>query len=155
MPSGLTPRPRALLVDRLLEQLRSVYWTIMQIRISNSDGIPIYRQIVNQVKYLVAAGRLTAGDQLLPVRTLAEQLVVNPNTVSRAYRELESAGVITARQGSGVFVTDNGSPLAMREKRKVLQERVNMLLAEADSLDVDVTTVIKLLRERSRRFKSE
>ena len=122
----------------------------MQIRISNSDGVPIYRQIVNQVKYLVAAGRLTAGDQLLPVRTLAEQLVVNPNTVSRAYRELESAGVITARQGSGAFVTDNGSPLAMREKRKVLQERVDMLLAEADSLDVDVSTVIKLLRDRSR-----
>lgn len=127
----------------------------MQIRISNSDGIPIYRQIVNQVKYLVAAGRLTAGDQLLPVRTLAEQLVVNPNTVSRAYRELESAGVITARQGSGAFVTDNGSPLAMREKRKVLTERVDMLLAEANSLDVDVTIVIKLLRDRSRRFKSE
>ena len=127
----------------------------MQIRISNRDGIPIYRQIVNQIKYLVAAGRLAAGDQLLPVRTLAEQLVVNPNTVSRAYRELESAGVITARQGSGAFVTENGSPLAMREKRKVLQERVDMLLAEADSLDVDVTTVIRLLRDRSRRFKSE
>ena len=127
----------------------------MQIRISNSDGIPIYRQIVNQVKYLVAAGRLTAGDQLLPVRTLAEQLVVNPNTVCRAYRELESAGVITTRQGSGAFVADHGSPLALREKRKVLQERVDMLLAEADSLDVDVTTVIKLLRERSRKFKAE
>lgn len=127
----------------------------MQIRISNSDGVPIYRQIVNQVKYLVAAERLAAGDQLLPVRALAEQLVVNPNTVARAYRELESAGVITSRQGSGAFVTDNGSPLAMREKRKVLQERVDMLLAEADSLDVDVTTVIKLLRDRSRKFKSE
>ncbi len=127
----------------------------MQIRISNSDGVPIYRQIVNQVKYLVAAGRLSSGDRLLPVRTLAEQLVVNPNTVSRAYRELESAGVITARQGSGAFVSDNGSPLALREKRKLLQQRVDMLLAEADSLGVDVTTVVKLLRDRSRKFNSE
>jgi len=127
----------------------------MQIRISDSDGVPIYRQIVSQVKFLVAAGRLIAGDRLPPVRTLAEQLVVNPNTVARAYRELESAGVITARQGSGVFVSNNGSPLALREKRKVLQERIDMLLAEADSLDVDVATVIKLLRERSRRFQSE
>ena len=125
----------------------------MQIRISSSDGVPIYRQIVNQVKYLVSTGRLNAGDQLLPVRKLAEQLVVNPNTVSRAYRELESAGVITARQGAGAFVTDNGSPLALREKRKVLQERVDMLLSEADSLGVDLSTVVKLVRDRSRKFK--
>jgi len=127
----------------------------MQIRISNSDGIPIYRQIVNQVKYLVAAGRLTAGDQLLPVRSLAEQLVVNPNTVARAYRELESSGVITSRQGSGAFVSVNGSPLAKSEKRKLLQDRVDLLLAEADSLDVDVATVVKLVRDRSRSLKSE
>lgn len=127
----------------------------MQIRLSHTDGVPIYRQIVNQVKYLVAAGRLTAGNQLPPVRSLAEQLLVNPNTVSRAYRELETAGVITARQGAGAFVTNNGSPLALREKRKVVQERVDLLLSEADSLDVDVSTVIKMLRERSRSFKSE
>jgi DNA-binding transcriptional regulator YhcF (GntR family) len=127
----------------------------MQIRLSNSDGVPIYRQIVNQVKYLVAAGRLTAGEQLLPVRTLAELLVVNPNTVARAYRELETAGIIASRQGSGAFVTDHGSPLAMREKHKLLQERVDMLLAEAASLDVDVATVIKMVRNRSRKFKSE
>ena len=125
----------------------------MQIRISSSDGVPIYRQIVNQVKYLVSTGRLNAGDQLLPVRKLAEQLVVNPNTVSRAYRELESAGVITARQGAGAFVTDNGSLLALREKRKVLQERVDILLSEADSLGVDLSTVVKLVRDRSRKFK--
>ena len=129
----------------------------MQIHISSSDGVPIYRQIVNQIKYLVAVGRLTAGEQLLPVRTLAEQLVVNPNTVARAYRELESAGVIVTRQGAGAFVADNGnrSPLAMHAKRKVLQERIDMLLAEAQNLDVDVATVIKLLQDRSRRFKSE
>ena len=127
----------------------------MQVRISNSDGTPIYRQIVSQVKYLVAAGRLQAGDQLLPVRTLAEQLVVNPNTVARAYRELETAGVIITRQGSGAFVSDNGSPLALREKRKVLEERVDMLLAEAANLDIDVSTVVKLLRDRSRKLKQE
>ncbi len=127
----------------------------MQIRISTSDGIPIYRQIVNQVKYLVASDRLMAGDQLVPIRTLAEQLVVNPNTVSRAYRELEAAGVITSRQGSGAFVADNGSPLAKNEKRKLIQERVDMLLAEANNLDIDVTTIIKLLRARSRKFGSE
>ncbi len=127
----------------------------MQIHISNSDGVPIYRQIVNQVKYLVAVGRLSAGEQLPPVRTLAEQLVVNPNTVARAYRELESAGVIASRQGSGAFVESNGSPLTRRDKQKVLQERLDMLLAEASNLNVDVATLMKMLRDRSRKIKSE
>ena len=66
----------------------------MQIHISTADGVPIYLQIVNQVKFLVAAGRLTPGDELPPIRVLAERLVVNPNTVARAYRELEQAGVV-------------------------------------------------------------
>ena len=70
----------------------------MQIHISPSDGLPIYLQIVNQVKYLVASGRLAPGEELPPIRTLAEQLVVNPNTVARAYRELESAGIVTKRR---------------------------------------------------------
>ena len=64
----------------------------MWIHISPNDGVPIYLQIVNQVKYLLASGRLAAGEELPPIRVLAERLVVNPNTVARAYRELETAG---------------------------------------------------------------
>jgi GntR family transcriptional regulator len=127
----------------------------MQIRISNADGVPVYRQIANQVKYLVAVGRLASGEQLPPVRTLAERLVVNPNTVARAYRELESAGVITSRQGSGAFVASNGAMLTFREQQKVLEGRIDMLLADASNLNVDITTVIKMLRDRNRKLKSE
>ena len=127
----------------------------MQIRISNSDGAPIYRQIGNQVKYLVAVGRLSVGEQLPTIRALAEQLVVNPNTVARAYRELETAGVIASRQGSGAFVAGNGSPLAARDKQKLLHERIDVLLAEASHLNVDVSTLIKMVRDRSRKIQSE
>ena len=67
----------------------------MQIHISPTDGLPIYLQIVNQIKYLAACGRLAPGEELPSIRALAEQLVVNPNTVARAYRELELAGVVT------------------------------------------------------------
>jgi GntR family transcriptional regulator len=126
----------------------------MQIRISSRDGVPIYRQITNQVKYLVAAGRLTVGEQLPPVRALAEQLLVNPNTVARAYRELESERVITSRQGSGNFVAGNGSPWRASEKQKLLHQRIDMLLAEADSLDIDMPTLVGMLRERGRKLKS-
>ena len=77
----------------------------MQIHISSSDGVPIYLQIVNQVKYLVASGRLAPGEELPPIRVLAERLVVNPNTVARAYRELEAAGVVEKRRTAGTFVS--------------------------------------------------
>ena len=66
----------------------------MDIHISPHDGVPIYLQIVNQVKYLVASGRLAPGEELPAIRVLAERLLVNPNTVARAYRELEIAGVV-------------------------------------------------------------
>lgn len=122
----------------------------MKFRISDSDGVPIYVQIVNQVKYLVASGRLESGDQLPPVRKMAEQLIINPNTVARAYRELESAGVISSRRGSGAFVTGNGSPLARREQNKILNQRIDMFLTEARQMNVDIETLIRLVRQRDR-----
>ena len=103
----------------------------MQIHISPHDGVPIYRQIVNQVKYLVAAGRLKRGDEMPPIRRLAEDLLINPNTVARAYRDLESAGVLLSRPGSGTRVSKNGSPLSRAEKMRILGERAVGLMAEA------------------------
>ena len=73
--------------------------TIMQLRISVQDGAPIYQQIVEQVKYLVAAGRLKPGDDVPPIRVLAEQLRINPNTVARAYLELEREGIVAHAAG--------------------------------------------------------
>ena len=81
----------------------------VQIHITANDGVPIYLQIVNQVKYLVAAGRLAPGEELPPIRVLAERLVVNPNTVARAYRELEAEGVVEKRRTAGTYVSDAGS----------------------------------------------
>ena len=125
----------------------------MRIHISVHDGVPIYLQIVNQVKYLVASDRLEDGEQLPPVRKLAEQLLVNPNTVARAYRELEQANILTTRQGAGVFVSGGVSPLARSEKNRIVGERIDMLLAEARQLNLGVDEVIKLLRQRSSRMK--
>jgi GntR family transcriptional regulator len=121
----------------------------VQLHISTKDGVPIYLQIVNQVKYLVAAGRLAAGEEIPPIRALAEQLVVNPNTVAKAYHELEREGVVTKRHGSGTYISDNGSPLARRERVKILTQRIDALLAEARHMDVPLSEVIDLLRERN------
>src|SRR6266581_2680530 len=100
----------------------------MQIRISPNDGVPIYLQIVNQVKYLVAAGRLAPGEEIPAIRVMAAQLLVNPNTVARAYLELERAGVVAKRHGSGTYVSSGGSPLARRERTKILAKRADALL---------------------------
>lgn len=120
----------------------------MQIHISSHGGVPIYLQIVNQVKYLVASGRLAPGEELPPIRTLAEQLLINPNTVARAYRELELAGVVTKRRTAGTYVSDTTSPLARRERLKIVTERIDALLAEARQMNVDTETLIELIQER-------
>ncbi len=121
----------------------------MQIHITTADGVPIYQQIVNQVKYLVASGRLSPGDEMPPIRVLAERLIVNPNTVARAYRELEAAGVVEKRRTAGTYVSEQGSPLARKERLKILTERVDALLAESRQMDVSFEELVKLLDKRN------
>src|SRR5947209_7876941 len=120
----------------------------MHIHLSSDGGVPIYKQIVKQVKYLVASGRLAAGEELPPIRVLAERLVVNPNTVARAYRELEAAGVVTTRRTAGTYVSGAGSKLHKRERLRILAERVDALIAEARQLGIGVDEVIELVRRR-------
>ncbi|PYJ58416.1 MAG: GntR family transcriptional regulator [Verrucomicrobia bacterium] len=127
----------------------------MQLHISPKDGVPIYRQIVNQVKYLVGSGRLVPGEELPPIRVLAEQLVVNPNTVARAYAELERAGIVTKRHGSGTYVSDNGSPLKRAERLKILAQRADALVAEARHLEVEISELLDVVRERHRAMQSK
>jgi GntR family transcriptional regulator len=127
----------------------------MRLHISANDGVPIYLQIVQQVKYLVAAGRLAPGEELTPIRVLAEQLLVNPNTVARAYRELETAGIVMKRRTAGTYVSDTGSPLARRERLKILTERIDALLAEAQQMNVGIEEVIELLRERDQAMQAD
>jgi GntR family transcriptional regulator len=126
----------------------------MQLRISPHDPVPIYLQIVNQVKYLVASGRLGPDEELPPIRTLAEQLIINPNTVARAYRELEQAGIVVKRRTAGTYVSSAPSPLARRQRLKIIAERVDALLAEARQLNIDTETLIDLIHERDEAMQA-
>jgi GntR family transcriptional regulator len=78
----------------------------MLFRLNPSSGVPIYLQLIEQIKHSVETGALRAGDQLPTIRKLAEDLVMNPNTVVRAYRELQHEGVIELRHGSGAFISE-------------------------------------------------
>jgi GntR family transcriptional regulator len=120
----------------------------MQIHISPSDGVPIYLQIVNQVKYLVSSGRLAAGEELPPIRVLAEKLVVNPNTVARAYRELEVAGIVIKRRTSGTYVSDTRRRLPRHERIKLVTKRADALVSEAHQMDIPIDDVVEIVRER-------
>ena len=120
----------------------------MLMHISTRNGVPIYVQLISQIKHLIASGRLATGSELPPIRALAEQLLINPNTVARAYRELESAGLLTTRRGAGTYVSDRGSPLARAERIRILTDDVDGLLAEASSLGVDYEQLLEILNKR-------
>lgn len=96
-------------------------------RLNSSSGVPIYLQLMEQIKHAIETGALRPGDQLPGIRKVAEDLVMNPNTVAKAYRELEHEGVIDLRQGAGAFVSENG------ESRQGLErlEQVRPLLRAA------------------------
>jgi len=121
----------------------------VDITINLSDGVPIYRQIVNQVKYLAASGLIQPGEELPPIRTLALQLKVTPNTIVKAYGELEISGVIHTRRGSGTFVSE-GRPqqVTLRERRRVIEQRIDALLAEAHQLSFTEDDILRMVRER-------
>ncbi len=125
----------------------------MLISINQSDGTPMYFQLVRQVKHLIATGRLGPGDELPSVRVLAQQLLVNPNTVVRAYRELESAGLIFTKRGSGCYVAERPVPYSDAECRRILSERIDALVAESRNLGFKLERVIELLRERDRDLR--
>lgn len=103
----------------------------MLFRPNPSSGVPIYLQLIEQVKHSIETGALRAGEQLPGIRPLAEELVINPNTVAKAYRELEHAGVIELRHGAGAFVSENAkgkkSAEKMRAGQAVIAGAVNQL----------------------------
>ena len=120
----------------------------MQLKLDLQDGTPLYQQIVEQVKYLVAGGRMKPGDAVPPIRALAEQLRINPNTVARAYMELERGGVLVMRQGFGTTIAPANAAVPHREKLKLLAKPADSLLTDARHLSVGLDEVIGLVRER-------
>ena len=127
----------------------------MNITIDTKDGVPIYRQIANQIRYMVASGILQPGEEISPVRTLALALNVTPNTVVKAYDELNTAGVIFKRRGAGTYISDEQSPLADRERRRIIETRIDALLAEAHQLDFNADDLLEILQRRQSELRQD
>lgn len=126
----------------------------MNITIDLKDGVPIYRQIANQIRYMVASSVLQGGDEISAVRALALALNVTPNTVVKAYDELEAAGVIYKRRGAGTYISDEASPLADRERHRIVEKRIDVLLAEAHQLDFSNDELLALFKQRQSALRS-
>jgi GntR family transcriptional regulator len=126
----------------------------MDITLNLADGVPIYRQIVNQIKYLIASGLLEPGDELTPIRTLALQLKVTPNTVVKAYSELEAAGVVHTRRGAGTYISEGRQHMARRERQRIIEHRIDALLAEAHHLNFSTEDIVRMIRERRAAMES-
>jgi GntR family transcriptional regulator len=119
----------------------------LHIQIDASSGLPAYRQIMDQVKYYVASGVLTTGDQLPSIRELAQSLTVNPTTVVKAYSELVHDQVIELRQGKGAFVASSKSSLTTEQQEKALRRIARQLAVESFQMGMPRERVLRIVDE--------
>lgn len=119
----------------------------MFVHVHPASGVPLYLQIESQLKHAIAAGALKTGDALLPVRKLATELRINPNTVARAYQNLERDGVIRTVPGSGTFVAENTPSLLKSEKLRRLRPFAMQVAVEGTQLRLSHEDILKVVKE--------
>jgi DNA-binding transcriptional regulator YhcF (GntR family) len=117
------------------------------LKIDQRSGVPAYRQIMDQVLGGISAGKLRPGDQLPPVRQLAADLAINPNTVVRAYRELEIREVLATQQGTGTFLTDKKPAVDGLERQRRIGQLCGDLLARAGAEGIELAEIIAYLNK--------
>src|SRR6204780_1149832 len=120
---------------------------VFQLKLDLRSGVPVYRQIIDQVRGGVAAGTLSAGDQLPTVRQLAVDLAINPNTVLRAYRELELGGMLETHQGTGTFISNKKTVRNSAERERQLTQLANEFAARAGAAGFNVEELLERLSE--------
>jgi GntR family transcriptional regulator len=120
----------------------------LDFRIDSKSGVPFYRQIIEQVKFAIARGDLHPGMQLPTVRQLAVDLSINPNTVIRAYREMEIQGLLETHQGSGTFVGSRKPQIDEIERQRMLDQIITEMLARATSYGFSLDEVLAGLQQR-------
>jgi GntR family transcriptional regulator len=127
----------------------------MYLYLDHRSGEPIYRQIVEAIKYRVASGQLAADERLPSIRVLAEELKINSRTVVRAYEELQHAGLVVMRHGQGVFVAANQGGVSESVRRKSIAEMARRMLAEAFRLGADKDEVLRVIQSEADKMGSE
>jgi GntR family transcriptional regulator len=123
--------------------------------IDTNNGVPIYEQIVRQVKFAIAEESLRPGQLLPSVRTLSMQLAINPNTVARAYQQLQSDGVLESIRGRGVAVCQGATKSCREDRRLIIADRVRAVLTEALHGGLSATEIEELVRKQLKQLASQ
>jgi GntR family transcriptional regulator len=116
-------------------------------RLDPHSGVPVYRQLIDQVQAAVATGVLRVGDQLPTIRLVAVELSINPNTVTRAYREMEIRGLVDSQQGTGTFIANRQIESSRKEQNRQLAQLVAEFVSRAGSIGFTVTDLIEALQQ--------
>ncbi|NND97970.1 MAG: GntR family transcriptional regulator [Pirellulaceae bacterium] len=128
---------------------------MLRIQITTGSSLPIYRQVVDQIRQAVATGTLEVGHALPSVRALAGELVVNPNTIAKAYAALVRDGVLESQQGRGYFVAARRDIYTRKERQRRLEELLDPFLAEALTLGFDAEQILQEVDKRLQRLRSK
>jgi GntR family transcriptional regulator len=124
----------------------------MQIRIDNASDRPVYQQIIDQVKRDIALGRIIKNEKLPTVRQLAGQIAINPNTIAKAYRQLEQQGIIVTKAGAGAFVANLDSNLSRSVRKKVISEGLERIAVDAYHMQIDNQTLLEWFNNAVAKF---
>src|SRR5258705_5342840 len=121
--------------------------SLFKLRLNYGSGVPGYRQLIDQVQAGIAIGSLAMGHQLPTVRQVAVDLAINPNTVMRAYRELEIRGILSTQQGTGTFITEQKAKASDAQRRRRLAQMVGEVVARAGGEGFTIEELLEVLQE--------
>ena len=124
----------------------------MHFQIDNASNRPVYQQIIDQIKRDIALGRLKKDEKLPTVRQLAGQLVINPNTIAKAYRHLEREGIIVTKPGAGAFIAQLNSNLSSSVRKKLISEQLELMVVEAVHMQISKQILTDWFGDTLERF---
>ena len=124
----------------------------MQIRIDNASDRPVYQQIIDHVKRDIALGRIIKNEKLPTVRQLAGQIAINPNTIAKAYRQLEQQGIIVTKAGAGAFVANLDSNLSRSVRKKIISEELERIAVNAFHMQIESQTLLEWFKNAVSKF---
>ena len=124
--------------------------SIFRFRLDTASGVPVYRQLIDQVQAGIATGTLSVGYQIPTVRQVAVDLAINPNTVMRAYRELEIRGVLDTQQGTGTFIAPQPAQIDDNDRARRLDQLLDEFVARAGAGGFTLAEVVEALKERGK-----
>jgi len=128
---------------------------MLHLQINPNSGVPVYRQVMDQIRYYVASGLLAPGAQLPSIRSLATSLAVNPTTIVKAYTELQHGRIVEMKQGKGAFVAESAGQLSEAQLTEALRQLGRQLAIEAAQMGASAELVMKVVQEELQKVRHD